>query len=555
MNTKAFFKRIVLGLLIAVVMASCAIDNDIPYPTVESAITGMTVEGQRGEATTEFEAASINNTARTVTIYVNDSVDITDLKITQLQVSNDALLLVDSAVCTDYEHFPQEGFASLDSIPVSSNTRMDFSKPVSFTLRTYQDYVWTVTVNQIIERTVLVSNQIGDAIVDADSRNVIIYVSSDTDLSNIQIQQLDLGGEYGEVTPDPSTVHDFTSSQTFYARRANEETWEEWTVFVYHSSGEAETSGNVFAMCTSATLTGSIQSGLTPTIEYREQNSSSWETLSAASIEVSGTSYTATFTGLTPGTAYQYRVTVNGTTGDAQSFTTVQAIALENGSLDNWYSEAARNGTLWQPWSTTSFWDTGNQGATTIGDSNTTPTDETCNGTGRAASLETRWVVLKLAAGNIFTGTYVRTDGTNGILSFGREFNSFPTKLRVNYKYTSSTINRIGDDDMEHLRGQADSCHIYIALTDWDQPYEIRTRKSERQLFDKNDPHVIAYAEHIQGFSDSQYQQKDLELEYRYTNRTPKYILIVASASKYGDYFTGGDNSKLLVDNFELIYD
>ena len=194
MNTKAFFKRIVLGLLIAVVMASCAIDNDIPYPTVESAITGMTVEGQRGEATTEFEAASINNTARTVTIYVNDSVDITDLKITQLQVSNDALLLVDSAVCTDYEHFPQEGFASLDSIPVSSNTRMDFSKPVSFTLRTYQDYVWTVTVNQIIERTVLVSNQIGDAIVDADSRNVIIYVSSDTDLSNIQIQQLDLGG-------------------------------------------------------------------------------------------------------------------------------------------------------------------------------------------------------------------------------------------------------------------------------------------------------------------------------------------------------------------------
>ena len=555
MNTKAFFKRIVLGLLIAVVMASCAIDNDIPYPTVESAITGMTVEGQRGEATTEFEAASINNTARTVTIYVNDSVDITDLKITQLQVSNDALLLVDSAVCTDYEHFPQEGFASLDSIPVSSNTRMDFSKPVSFTLRTYQDYVWTVTVNQIIERTVLVSNQIGDAIVDADSRNVIIYVSSDTDLSNIQIQQLDLGGEYGEVTPDPSTVHDFTSSQTFYARRANEETWEEWTVFVYHSSGEAETSGNVFAMCTSATLTGSIQSGLTPTIEYREQNSSSWETLSAASIEVSGTSYTATFTGLTPGTAYQYRVTVNGTTGDAQSFTTVQAIALENGSFDNWSSEAARNGTLWQPWSTTSFWDTGNQGATTIGDSNTTPTDETCNGTGRAASLETRWVVLKLAAGNIFTGTYVRTDGTNGILSFGREFNSFPTKLRVNYKYTSSTINRIGDDDMEHLRGQADSCHIYIALTDWDQPYEIRTRKSERQLFDKNDPHVIAYAEHIQGFSDSQYQQKDLELEYRYTNRTPKYILIVASASKYGDYFTGGDNSKLLVDNFELIYD
>ena len=106
-----------------------------------------------------------------------------------------------------------------------------------------------------------------------------------------------------------------------------------------------------------------------------------------------------------------------------------------------------------------------------------------------------------------------------------------------------------------NLSGRADSCHIYIALTDWDQPYEIRTRKSERQLFNKNDSHVIAYAEYISGSSDSQYQQRDLVLDYRYTNRTPKYILVVATASKYGDYFTGGDTSKLLIDNFELIYE
>ena len=162
---------------------------------------------------------------------------------------------------------------------------------------------------------------------------------------------------------------------------------------------------------------------------------------------------------------------------------------------------------------------------------------------------------MKLAAGNIFTGSYVRTDGTNGILSFGREFKAFPTKLRINYKYTSSTINRIGDEDLNYLMGRADSCHIYIALADWDAPYEIRTRKTERQLFNKNDTHVIAYAEYISGNSDTQYQQRDLVLDYRYTNRTPKYILIVATASKYGDYFTGGDSSKLLIDNFELIYE
>ena len=108
---------------------------------------------------------------------------------------------------------------------------------------------------------------------------------------------------------------------------------------------------------------------------------------------------------------------------------------------------------------------------------------------------------------------------------------------------------------MAHLKGKPDSCQIYIALTDWDEPLEIRTRPSERQLFDPNDKHVIAYGQVTHGVSIPNWTQRDIELEYRYTNRTPKYILIVASSSKYGDYFTGGTGSKLWLDNLELIYD
>ena len=308
-------------------------------------------------------------------------------------------------------------------------------------------------------------------------------------------------------------------------------------------------------MTTRATVNGKIQSGKTPVVEYRKESETSWITVPSANVNVSSNTFSATLTGLSASTTYKYRINVDGSIGSEQSFTTATATPLENGSFDEWSSEAAANGTLWQPWSTSSFWDTGNRGATTIADSNSVPTSETCNGSGKAASLETKWVVMKLASGNIFTGSYVRTDGTNGVLSFGREFKSFPSKLRINYKYTSATIDKIGEDALEYLKGRPDSCHIYIALTDWNQPLEIRTRPSERQLFDKNDSHVIAYAEYISGNSDSQYQQKDLVLNYRYTNRTPKYILIVASASKYGDYFTGGVGSKLLVDNFELIYD
>ncbi len=548
----------ILGMLAltASILTSCAIENDIPYPIIEASIESMTVEGQRGADQNTFTAATINKSARTVTLYVNDGVDISHLQILSLKTTTGAELVVDDPnVCEDYSKFPASGFASLDSIPLSANTRVNFSQPVTFTLRTYQDYQWKVTVNQIIQRDIEIDGMT-DYVIDTTTRTVIIYVDSETDRTNLNVKKLNLGGEYGRVSPDPTLQKDYSKPSTFNVSCSWEEYSYEWTVYVYPDSGESSSSSTeAFAMTTRATVNGKIQSGKTPVVEYRKESETSWITVPSANVNVSSNTFSATLTGLSASTTYKYRINVDGSIGSEQSFPTATATPLENGSFDEWSSEAAANGTLWQPWSTSSFWDTGNRGATTIADSNSVPTSETCNGSGKAASLETKWVVMKLASGNIFTGSYVRTDGTNGVLSFGREFKSFPSKLRINYKYTSATIDKIGEDALEYLKGRPDSCHIYIALADWNQPLEIRTRPSERQLFDKNDSHVIAYAEYISGNSDSQYQQKDLVLNYRYTNRTPKYILIVASASKYGDYFTGGVGSKLLVDNFELIYD
>lgn len=548
----------ILGMLAltAGILTSCAIENDIPYPIIEASIESMTVEGQRGADQNTFTAATINKSARTVTLYVNDGVDISRLQILSLKTTAGAELVVDDPnVCEDYSKFPTSGFASLDSIPLSSNTHVNFSQPVTFTLRTYQDYQWKVTVNQIIQRDIEIDGMT-DYVIDTTTRTVIIYVDPETDRTNLNVKKLNLGGEYGRVSPDPTLQKNYSKPSTFNVSCSWEEYSYEWTVYVYPDSGESSSSSTeAFAMTTRATVNGKIQSGKTPVVEYRKESETSWITVPSANVNVSSNTFSATLTGLSASTTYKYRINVDGSIGSEQSFTTATATPLENGSFDEWSSEAAANGTLWQPWSTSSFWDTGNKGATTIADSNSVPTSETCNGSGKAASLETKWVVMKLASGNIFTGSYVRTDGTNGVLSFGREFKSFPSKLRINYKYTSATIDKIGEDALEYLKGRPDSCHIYIALADWNQPLEIRTRPSERQLFDKNDSHVIAYAEYISGNSDSQYQQKDLVLNYRYTNRTPKYILIVASASKYGDYFTGGVGSKLLVDNFELIYD
>lgn len=110
-------------------------------------------------------------------------------------------------------------------------------------------------------------------------------------------------------------------------------------------------------------------------------------------------------------------------------------------------------------------------------------------------------------------------------------------------------------DGFHDLKGRPDTCIVWAALADWDVPFEIRTNPKNRQLFSENDPQVIAYGKVQFGESVPEYVPFELEFDYRTTQRIPRYIVIVASASKYGDFFTGGDGSVLYVDELSLEYD
>ena len=516
-------------------LASC-IENDIPYPLVEGTIGEIVVEGLRAsEDGTVASGVDIDRTARTVTLYVNDSVDVSRLKLTRLILDpRDATIELDSARCDDKEKFPFHDFASLDSLSLSANTRLDLSTSLELNVRTYQDNPWTLTVRQIVDRTVDVDGMV-DHLVDPVSRVAMIYVSADQDLSTSRFVRLTLAGLRTCHARSYYRARTSTYPQTFYAARAGEEVWQEWKVVIEQSEGGASTSSSVFPMVTKATLTGSVQSGKTPVVEYKEQTASAWST--TADVKTSGTSFTATIGGLRGGTAYDYRISVDNAQTGSGSFTTAGEVALTNGGFEDW----SQDGKQWNPWPSggTSFWGTGNPGAAAFIGNLTTPTTESVSG--KAALLESKDAVIKLGAGNIFTGDFA-LDGTNGVLQLGRPFTSFPTSLKFQYKYTSTTINRIGQDvgSLENLRGRPDSCQIYIALSDKPEPYEIRTKPSVRQVFDKNDRNIIAYGEFISGQSTTSYKQIEIPLEYRATNRTPKYIVIVAAASKYGDYFIGG---------------
>ena len=552
-----------MGLLALAALTGCAIENDIPYPEVNGLITDIAVEGQRAAEGATDAKAVIDNAARTVTLYVNDSVDVSELRVTRLALDpTDAELLVDSSLCDNPERFPFGHFASLDSLPASANTRLDFSRPVDLTLRTYQDYTWRVTVEQIIQRDIDVDGMTR-YVLDADTRTVIIYVEEDTDLSDLRVRTLDLGGAFGEVTPDPTTMRDFTSSRTFYARLSWEETWSDWKVFVYPDTGGGSgASGDVFPMTSRAIINGSVTSGKTPVVEYKESNASSWQTVDEKNMEVKGGKFTATLTGLTGSTTYNYRVSVDGVPGAEQSFTTVAAAELPNGGFEDWSEGYTQSGNAFQVPNKAgeAFWGTGNEGSMTmesIGNV-TYPTSESVSG--QAALLESKYAIIKLAAGNLFTGEFgFDPDHTlDGQLTFGRPFTSFPTALSLYYKYTSATIDQIGQNvgSLADLEGQPDMCHIYIALTD--KQYTIKNWSGNngnyRQLFDKDDSGIIAYGEFISDESTSSYQRIEIPIEYR-ANRTPKYIIIVASSSRYGDYYIGGVGSKLWIDEMELVYE
>ena len=74
------------------------------------------------------------------------------------------------------------------------------------------------------------------------------------------------------------------------------------------------------------------------------------------------------------------------------------------------------------------------------------------------------------------------------------------------------------------------------------------------KLFSPKSDNVIAYGQMSQGNSVSEWTTETIQLNYRYTDRTPKYIIVVACSSKFGDYFIGGDESLMQLDNMKLLY-
>ena len=501
------------------------LQNNIPYPRIQPDFLTMEADGLVKPA--EIDAAN-----RMVTLTFGEEVNIKAAQITSYTIT--------------------EG-ASFTSGNLSAP--IDLSEYYICTLSLYQNYDWVIKGVQTIERYFTVENQVGATIIDVGGRRVKVNVSSNGGgLKNVKVLTMKLGPVNSIVTPalEGETI-DLTRPVDVTVRAYGEECV--WTIIGEEVTSNVQTV-RADAWTNVAWVYGAGLDGVDNGVEYRQYGSQEWIKAPSAWVTNTGSTFYARLVSLNPETEYEARTYGGDEYGDVVRFTTGSIVQVPNSSLSDW----SKNGAVWQPWGEgqTPYWDTGNKGAATLGQSNVVPTSDTSSGTGQAAMLQTKFVgvgiIGKIAAGSVVIGSYLRTDGTNGVLQFGREFTERPTKLRGYFNYKTAPINK-ASAEYQHLMGQPDTCVVWCALIDSPEPFECRTNPKDQNLFDPSASYVVAYGRMQCGQDVPQYIPFEVELQYTATNRRPTYLVVVASSSKYGDYFTGGDGAVMCVDDLELLYD
>ncbi len=300
---------------------------------------------------------------------------------------------------------------------------------------------------------------------------------------------------------------------------------------------------------------------------YREKGSADWTFVAGNN---NGTTLTATVDNLKFGTTYEYCAVAGGYTSPAKELTTLTPPQLPNASFEQ-TSTASDKTLMFSADPNDFYWDSGNHGSQKMQKNVTEVTTKYFHSGKQGLCLHSQFVGFgslgKFAAGNIFIGKYLATEVMDGVLGWGRPFNCpiRPKALKVWARYEPVNITHEDTSALPSVsKGDPDNGIVYIALvTDQTMSYNsetwpqiVKTSSSSRQLFDPSGSNVVAYGEHV--FTSATTESGLVEITIPLNDVNPSLtvsnIIIVASASRYGDYFVGGNGSLLYLDDFELVY-
>ena len=532
---------IVLGFIAFLSFVSC-IENPLSYPRDIAQITAFEVVGQK--------SVTIDPETFTVKVVLKETADIDSIMVSRYEYTETATPDVELPQMLDMR----------DTIKVAYTTYPD------------QVYEWKIITEQPISRYVKCDNMVGDAVFDLEQKSIIVYFPEDQLLSEIRFTKMKLEAQgsvvdstFGSVVDSKGvavTVKekmsfpinlDCVQTRKFKVKYRHEVT--EWSLTAVHKVVNLEVTG-VSAWCYSADITGTFKGTGTPYIEYKESSDSEWIPLKST---IKGTSVAASVDQLTEGTAYVARVVNGSEVSEEFTFTTEEPVQLYNMSFDDW-SQGNPGGYTWYPYAAEGekVWDSANPGVNVIGATNSTRPENVflASRSGKAVRMESVVVAGRFGAGNIYTGKFVGATFSPTVgaeLDWGTPFSTRPYSLKGYYSYAPKAIDNTTDKYADK-KGTMDRAQIQVILADWDEPFRVAT--STGTFVDvKNDPHIIAHGV-IETDIDTKGKYVEFEciLEYRDLFRKPKYVVISACSSLYGDYFTGGLGSVMYIDNFEFIY-
>ena len=552
-------KKRLIYLISALFAFTGCITNDLPYPVIVPNVVSVEVEGA-GDV-------EIDNAERVTTVHLQEYVNPRKVNVKSIEVDSE--------------------IAEVSSALIGVH---DLSSPYRFSIRTYDDYEWTLTAVKNIDRYFTVEGQIGSSVIDEANCRAVATVGKDTDITDIKVTSLKLGPEgLSDYSKDMSSLTDFTHGQTVDVTFFDET--QTWNLFVEVTDVSVDIV-KVNSWARKAYVTCAGTAGQENGVQYRKLGTLKWTSVSQEDITSEGGTFTAQISGLDPDTDYEVYAYSGEDATDVWEFTTEPATMIPNGSFE--YASKVAGKDYYKFYDPSCgvtegmymFWGSGNgEGSEGVnGSANLgiviTYIDTEIKVDGRqSVRAQTSQMAGMLAAGNLFTGQFAGLVGTSGgMVNFGRPWTTRPSALKIYCRYQTGKMDIIkgAPAGVTLTKDDYDMAEIKFAVGNWDyrkyggskdSPVHINTTDAGTFVDFNTDPSTIANGNlilHHDGYvlngeakvsaSTGEWVEYTIPLNYRDMEKIPTHIIVSCAASRFGDYFTGCSSSKLWIDAVELIY-
>ncbi|MCW3465663.1 PCMD domain-containing protein [Chitinophaga nivalis] len=255
--------------------------------------------------------------------------------------------------------------------------------------------------------------------------------------------------------------------------------------------------------------------------------------------------------------------TVTSASGANTKVYTVQVVNIDSWKFDfeNW--KESQNYGFFHPIEAdgSEIWSSGNLGVRLTGVTNKAdfpliPSTDAYFGK-TSAELRTRAgndfsasMDIHLFAGSLFLGNFdlfAALENPLKATQFGQPYKEIPTTFTGYYKYQPGPVFQ--DKDGKPVAGKLDQCSMYAVL------YSGKDRLDATNILTSD--RVIATAILQDGTAKADWTRFEVPFTFRRTasRNEPMMMAIVLSSSKEGDHYLGAPDSRLLVDNLEIIHE